>query len=327
MHEKKKRSEMLPMPGTLRQTLYCDKCSFSCDRPAKLEHHNIIHHTTEKPFQCDQCSYAGKFSRQLKTHMRNVHEDREKSFTCSLCSYATHVLGNLKQHEAFVHAYRRFSCDICHKPFAKMHLLKKHQYRTHQAIHDFPCPECDKAFFDEYHLKQHMWQHTGVKEWPCRYCELEFSRSLNYVKHVQRKHPESKAFVCDKCEFATDSRRVFHHHKLKLSHIDPTRAKKNYEISAQAKTSVEERKAKIEREDADVNPDFRFGRKRLKEGSKTQMRKRKWGREWYRRKRAEAKTEGQNGEEEEEEEEEENEEENEEEEKEREGGEGEDIEQ
>ena len=116
------------------QKLCCDKCSFSCDKSIQLQYHTIIHHTSEKPYKCNLCSFAGKFRIHLTTHMRRVHEHCEETLQCPQCSYTSPFKENLRTHIHTVHGAKSFQCHLCAKSYCKMHQLRKHQVRVHQNI-------------------------------------------------------------------------------------------------------------------------------------------------------------------------------------------------
>ena len=229
------------MKESLSQKLYCDKCSFSCDKSIQLQYHTIIHHTSEKPYKCNLCSFAGKFRINLTTHMRRVHEHCEETLQCPQCSYTSPFKENLRTHIHTVHGAKSFQCHLCPKSFCKKHQLTKHQVRVHQNIRNHQCPDCDKAYFTNWHLLKHMWVHTGKKLFPCRICGMQFSRGSNYRRHFHRHHPESPPFFCDMCKFASDDLRSFTLHKLKLEHMrqhEKLEVSKTWELPENGPVSV-----------------------------------------------------------------------------------------
>ena len=106
----------------------CDKC-FDHDICIRKD---MMIHTGEKPFSCDQCDKSVKQMNHLRKHMM-IHTG-EKTFSCSLCDKRFAASNNLKRHMMIHSGERPYSCD-----------------------------QCDKSFNQTSHLKTHMRTHTGEK--------------------------------------------------------------------------------------------------------------------------------------------------------------------
>ena len=79
---------------------------------------------TEKKFNCDKCSFSGKFISNLKVHIESVHDS------------ITHP------------------CDNCGQRFSQRSALFSHKRRVHEGVR-FPCEFCDYSASENYKLKVH----------------------------------------------------------------------------------------------------------------------------------------------------------------------------
>ena len=64
-----------------------------------------------RPFECDQCDYAGTTKRYLRVHMQ-IHSD-SRPFECDLCDYKAKTSNLLKAHVVIHSDERPFKCDSC----------------------------------------------------------------------------------------------------------------------------------------------------------------------------------------------------------------------
>ena len=54
----------------------------------------------------------------------------------------------------------------------------------------FKCDQigCDRMFFTRKDVKRHMVVHTGVRNFPCPYCQQRFGRKDHLVRHAKKSH-------------------------------------------------------------------------------------------------------------------------------------------
>ena len=106
---------------------------------------------SEKWYECDQCTYKGKYKRNLRLHKYNMHAPPELItwHRCQYCLFKTKHKGNLKQHVISLHTeideVEWFECEQCsYKTKINAH-LKRHFYINHAALHQiqwFECAHC-----------------------------------------------------------------------------------------------------------------------------------------------------------------------------------------
>ena len=109
----------------------CDKC-FDHDICIRKD---MMIHTGEKPFSCDQCDKSFYQTSHLKTHMK-IHTG-EKPFSCHQCDKSFYQASHLQTHMWIHTGDKPFACSLCDKKFAASPSLK-----AHMMIHSGENPIC-----------------------------------------------------------------------------------------------------------------------------------------------------------------------------------------
>uniref|UniRef100_A0A3Q0RVE2 Zinc finger protein 740 n=1 Tax=Amphilophus citrinellus TaxID=61819 RepID=A0A3Q0RVE2_AMPCI len=77
---------------------------------------------------------------------------------------------------------KNFICDHCYGAFRSSYHLKRHIF-THTGEKPFACDACDMRFIQRYHLDRHKRVHSGEKPYQCDRCHQNFSRTDRLLRH------------------------------------------------------------------------------------------------------------------------------------------------
>ncbi|KAJ2946104.1 hypothetical protein O0L34_g5026 [Tuta absoluta] len=164
-------------------------CCVLCDKrfvnQSMLKIH-MLHHTKEKPFECDICQKRFKLKPTMLMHKRQVHE-KEKSHLCQFCSKTFFKKYHLQVHLRSHTKEKPFKCVECGNAFYCVTTLKKHQL-IHSSEKKYQCDLCDMKFVRVDYLRAHMLCHTKEKRYPCKYCGVKFGRSDHRNRHQFTAH-------------------------------------------------------------------------------------------------------------------------------------------
>nr|XP_019529770.2 LOW QUALITY PROTEIN: zinc finger protein 91-like [Aedes albopictus] len=152
-----------------RKCKLCQKVfKFSC----QLKQHVQMHHSKDKPFECNICKYRFEFKGHMIRHKANNHADEvaaEEAESEELPSKITTPVVNSDGAEVY-------QCPVCPMNFIKQRSLTWH-LKTHsgrkpklEPNDGYPstssgevmqCRFCSRTFRDVYELKAHMATHVG----------------------------------------------------------------------------------------------------------------------------------------------------------------------
>lgn len=170
-------------------------CS-TCDRKFKskrglTQHDERLHsekQSKEKPsLECDICGRLLKTAQYLREHKRT--HSTEKLFICNHCGKGFNVKFHLKEHIYMHTGERPYKCDFCEKTFNRTTLKYSHQ-RMHTGEKPFKCDvvSCDKAYSFSVDLKRHRRaQHQifiNCKRFECPVCQKIFYENKFLRQHM-----------------------------------------------------------------------------------------------------------------------------------------------
>ena len=92
-------------------------------------------------------------------------------------------------------------CQICKKSFKQIGNLKRHIINIHEKNSGYPCPYCDKIYFDS---KEKLISHKNSEHLlhQCELCEKSFKFSHALTRHIRQIHKGGegvKKYTCDFC--------------------------------------------------------------------------------------------------------------------------------
>lgn len=173
----------------------CNDCGKIFTSVVQLKKHKTAH-STDRPFNCNQCEKAFCSSANLRSHQRTVHAT-EKNHKCPECGKAFARKDKMKRHSLihFPDTRPTFTCPFrshtgCMKTFYREDKLKRHLF-THSKDKPFKCEECNKGYARRDNLNDHMRIHTGIYSHNCQLCKKGFLGPHKLKKHMRSAHRQS----------------------------------------------------------------------------------------------------------------------------------------
>jgi len=182
-------------------------CHASFGRPDRLKQHFLVH-TGERPFKCieEGCQHQYTRASHLKRHVQNNHTKICATvFKCSVetCDGSFSSEQNLRRHHERFHSINStknsevYTCDTCGVKFKKHQALKNHQFE-HTGVKPYRCSNegCEMSFLTLSNLKAHIKVHAG---YTCdvKNCNKHFPTWSGLRKHKAEDH--SKIHQCNVC--------------------------------------------------------------------------------------------------------------------------------
>ncbi|KAH8292839.1 hypothetical protein KR054_012205 [Drosophila jambulina] len=179
-HAHKRRGDSVKVAEVARPKYQCGTCAKVLSKKHSLKLHELSHtEGAERRFRCHfpDCSYAGLYQENLKTHLISHSQGRHKCEREN-CSY----VGKSGLH-------------------LKRHLKSAHSEEGDAAREWFACDQCEFRTRTKGHLRRHSLRHSGQKPHQCPHCDFQCSTIDNLRKHIVKtgKHPGKFIYECQKC--------------------------------------------------------------------------------------------------------------------------------
>ncbi|XP_039281993.1 zinc finger protein 2 isoform X1 [Nilaparvata lugens] len=130
---------------------------------------------------------------------------------------------------ATAHTTGEHECTECKKQFKFKSSLERHRRVEHNEGQTYDCPECGSRCPDRGTLARHMYTHTGLKPFTCRFCRKTFSRKYHLVRHNMQTGcdgSEQPTFPCQVCGRVFNRKDNLREHLR--AHAGQTKRKKSY---------------------------------------------------------------------------------------------------
>ncbi|KAJ2062173.1 Strongly-conserved Zn-finger binding protein (TFIIIA) [Coemansia sp. S146] len=148
---------------------------------------------------------------------------RPKNYVCPECNKAFTRPCRLDEHERTHTGSRPFVCMYpgCTKAYMRDSHLSAHS-RSHDPNRKYQCPQCDKGFNLNQHLKRHLETHLVLKPHKCTFegCTEAFAKRNQLHLHMC-KHTNENPYACDECESSFKHPSQLKRHKR--THCEDTR--------------------------------------------------------------------------------------------------------
>lgn len=163
----------------------CDICGQHFKDSQLLRMHvKTVHQATV--VLCPEC--GEKFDSRNKLHTHAIHH-HDKKFKCLVCpeTFLSHY--KRSQHMAAEHKNRtEIKCLHCPKTFVFRSIMMTHLRDAHLKERNHICSVCGWKAFNSYRLTNHMYKHSGEKNFKCEACDKAFTTKKIMRAHFSRMH-------------------------------------------------------------------------------------------------------------------------------------------
>ncbi|KPJ01219.1 Zinc finger protein 595 [Papilio xuthus] len=211
-----------PSINKSKKIFNCIKCDIKFISNDLLQEHKNSFHKKSEATICDVCGQKLKSPTSLKAHI-NCHKVKECPYCFKTLKCHSHYNIHIKRHTSNVKRKRNklyYTCNNCNYQSLNKKTLEAHINRIHLHIRPYVCETCDKGFYKNSHLTEHVKIHLQIKNKTCEVCGEHFVNEKTLIEH-QRLHSDDKPYECNICmkRFVTSGRRSDH---IKRSHMEKT---------------------------------------------------------------------------------------------------------
>lgn len=146
-------------------------------------------------YLCTECGEKFDSRCKLKTHQKNSH-DMEKKFKCADCSEVFQSHYKRSRHMVAEHKNRpEIKCPHCPKTFVFRSMMMTHVRDSHLKCRNHVCGVCGWKAFNSFRLKNHMYKHSGEKNFKCEACDKAFTTKKIMKAHFGRMHKNNQGAI------------------------------------------------------------------------------------------------------------------------------------
>lgn len=174
--------------------ILCEVCGQHFKDATLLRLHvKTVHENTG--LLCPECGEKFETRSKLKTHQKNQH-DLDKKYKCLVCSQTFQSHYKRSRHMAAEHKNRQeIKCLHCPKTFVFRSMMMTHLRDTHLKVRNHICGVCGWKAFNSNRLKNHMYKHSGEKNFKCEACDKAFTTKKIMRAHFARMHKSPQPAV------------------------------------------------------------------------------------------------------------------------------------
>ncbi|XP_052260585.1 uncharacterized protein LOC127864763 isoform X2 [Dreissena polymorpha] len=193
----------------------CSYCNYMSDQAYIIKRHTMRH--TQEGCKCDICGKVYKDQYVMKMHVKMVHMPADVLYECNTCAKKFSRKAHLKRHLRIHEPEKPFKCHLCN-----YRGCEKSDITKHMLIHEEPkhvCEVCSKSFRHLKNKELHMKRHSGQRDYKCGVCDFYGYTFTDIRKHIERKHTNTRAQVCDKCGGMFQTEEQYREHKAQQCEV------------------------------------------------------------------------------------------------------------
>ena len=181
--------------------------------------------------KCGFCDFTATTVREVRKHKKEQHGDQLKVIQCDQCSFVTHWKDSMTLHKKYHDLPAEWSnvkCGHCDYIYAYNPKVPKSNRRAQQQLNGhmneehahlkLKCNTCEKTFWTEKQLKNHMLNHTFVPnadgDLQCEHCDYKCKAIPRLKFHINAVHLGVKPHQCEFCPSAFPTKGALNNHRM-----------------------------------------------------------------------------------------------------------------
>ena len=181
--------------------------------------------------QCSFCTFTAPTVRDIRKHKKENHVDKLKVIQCDKCSFVTHWKDSMTLHKKYhdlPEEWVNVKCQHCDYIYAYNPKIPKSNRRAQQQLNGhmneehahvkLKCQSCEKSFWTEKQLQNHMLNHTFIPnadgDLQCEHCDYKCKKIPRLKFHINSVHLGVRPHLCDFCPAAFPTKGALNTHRM-----------------------------------------------------------------------------------------------------------------
>ncbi|XP_045530568.1 zinc finger protein 728-like isoform X7 [Pieris brassicae] len=193
-------------------SLNCLTCGATFYTFGTLLHHTNKDHKGTSATLCEICGQNFKDANLLRLHVKAIHDS--SSLLCQECGEKFESRYKLKNHQKYEHELykKKYKCLVCDETFRSHYKRSRHMVEEHKNREVIKCLHCPKTFVFRSMMMTHLRDaHLKVRNHVCSVCGWKAFTSHRLKNHMY-KHSGEKNFRCDGCDKMFTTRKIMKAH-------------------------------------------------------------------------------------------------------------------